>query len=358
MVVGGSSEAKDVVITVEPTRADSTSPWSEETRAAARNCGSGFRGWLAEEAAWMLAQFARVAVSVFVARGVTKLFQVGAASQEAYTRAERLWGDGYRESSHPISSRDGWGPAGNGGGESTYDPSGTADGNGFDSRTAAPRNPRYVGTASGYHLYAHDTVLDPARQWWPCPILLRSACESCHFFEYDRGGNPHCAAVLKMRTVLDGLDAGEEFDELRQWIRAHEPSQSRNDSFRRYAEELKRTRGLSFLVRMGLNSGEVVVGRIGDDLRMDYTAQGQTVGLAARMEQLAAPVGRRDLRNDAALSLQRHEGARFAGDTVGSPPRQRRIARVIRGNTDCSISLGRKLAKRRRHRHRRTTTRG
>ncbi len=40
---------------------------------------------------------------------------------------------------------------------------------------------------------------------------------------------------------------------------------------------------------MGLNSGEVVVGRIGDDLRMDYTAQGQTVGLAARMEQLAAP---------------------------------------------------------------------
>jgi class 3 adenylate cyclase len=61
------------------------------------------------------------------------------------------------------------------------------------------------------------------------------------------------------------------------------------DELRRYAEDLKRSRGLSFLVRMGLNSGEVVVGRIGDDLRMDYTAQGQTVGLAARMEQLAAP---------------------------------------------------------------------
>jgi tetratricopeptide (TPR) repeat protein len=38
---------------------------------------------------------------------------------------------------------------------------------------------------------------------------------------------------------------------------------------------------------MGLNSGEVVVGKIGDDLRMDYTAQGHTVGLAQRMEQLA-----------------------------------------------------------------------
>jgi Adenylate and Guanylate cyclase catalytic domain/AAA ATPase domain len=40
---------------------------------------------------------------------------------------------------------------------------------------------------------------------------------------------------------------------------------------------------------MGLNSGEVVVGKIGDDLRMDYTAQGHTVGLAQRMEQLASP---------------------------------------------------------------------
>jgi hypothetical protein len=42
-------------------------------------------------------------------------------------------------------------------------------------------------------------------------------------------------------------------------------------------------------VRVGLNSGEGVVSRIGDDLRMDYTAQGQTVGRAARMEQLAEP---------------------------------------------------------------------
>ena len=56
---------------------------------------------------------------------------------------------------------------------------------------------------------------------------------------------------------------------------------------RSHADQLRVRRGLNFGVRMGLNSGEVVVGRIGDDLRMDYTAQGQTVGLAARMEQLA-----------------------------------------------------------------------
>jgi class 3 adenylate cyclase/tetratricopeptide (TPR) repeat protein len=61
------------------------------------------------------------------------------------------------------------------------------------------------------------------------------------------------------------------------------------DEIRRYADELRVARGLNFAVRMGLNSGEVVVGRIGDDLRMDYTAQGHTVGLAARMEQLAQP---------------------------------------------------------------------
>src|SRR5438067_8889596 len=57
----------------------------------------------------------------------------------------------------------------------------------------------------------------------------------------------------------------------------------------RYARELRLAEGLSFSVRMGLNSGEVVVGAIGDDLHMDYTALGATVGLAQRMEQLAEP---------------------------------------------------------------------
>jgi class 3 adenylate cyclase/tetratricopeptide (TPR) repeat protein len=61
------------------------------------------------------------------------------------------------------------------------------------------------------------------------------------------------------------------------------------ETLRRYADDLRLREGLSFSVRMGLNSGQVVVGRIGDDLRMDYTAQGHTVGLAQRMEQLAEP---------------------------------------------------------------------
>jgi class 3 adenylate cyclase len=56
-----------------------------------------------------------------------------------------------------------------------------------------------------------------------------------------------------------------------------------------YADKVRLDHGLPFSVRMGLNSGDVVVGKIGDDLRMDYTAQGHTVGLAARMEQIADP---------------------------------------------------------------------
>jgi class 3 adenylate cyclase/tetratricopeptide (TPR) repeat protein len=61
------------------------------------------------------------------------------------------------------------------------------------------------------------------------------------------------------------------------------------DELARYAAELRREHGLSFSVRMGLNSGEVVVGTIGDDLELDYTAIGHTVGLAQRMESLAEP---------------------------------------------------------------------
>ncbi len=59
------------------------------------------------------------------------------------------------------------------------------------------------------------------------------------------------------------------------------------EKLREYADELRRTKGLKFSVRMGLNSGEVVVGKIGDDLRMDYTAHGLVTNLAARVEELA-----------------------------------------------------------------------
>jgi class 3 adenylate cyclase/tetratricopeptide (TPR) repeat protein len=58
-----------------------------------------------------------------------------------------------------------------------------------------------------------------------------------------------------------------------------------------FAADVRLESGLDLAVRMGLNSGEVVVGRIGDDLRMDYTAQGHVVGLADRIQRLAPPGG-------------------------------------------------------------------
>ncbi len=61
------------------------------------------------------------------------------------------------------------------------------------------------------------------------------------------------------------------------------------DAVRRYSDELRRAQGVEVQIRIGLNSGDVVVRSIGSDLRMDYTAVGQTTHLAARMEQLAAP---------------------------------------------------------------------
>jgi class 3 adenylate cyclase/tetratricopeptide (TPR) repeat protein len=60
-------------------------------------------------------------------------------------------------------------------------------------------------------------------------------------------------------------------------------------AIRRYADEAWRSHGVELKIRVGLNSGEVVVRAIGSDLQMDYTAVGQTTHLAARMEQLASP---------------------------------------------------------------------
>jgi class 3 adenylate cyclase/tetratricopeptide (TPR) repeat protein len=59
------------------------------------------------------------------------------------------------------------------------------------------------------------------------------------------------------------------------------------ESVKRYSEGVRRVEGVPIRIRVGLNSGEVVVRAIGSDLHMDYTAVGQTTHLAARMEQLA-----------------------------------------------------------------------
>src|SRR5262250_2721993 len=72
-------------------------------------------------------------------------------------------------------------------------------------------------------------------------------------------------------------------------VRASYAALRMQEAVRRYSSGLRRSQGVELQIRVGLNSGEVVVRSIGSDLRMDYAAVGQTTHLAARMEELAAP---------------------------------------------------------------------
>src|SRR6266700_2438773 len=72
-------------------------------------------------------------------------------------------------------------------------------------------------------------------------------------------------------------------------VRACYAALAMQEAMRRYSAEVRRTHGIEVQIRVGLNSGAVVVRAIGDDLHMDYSAVGQTTHLAARMEQLAPP---------------------------------------------------------------------
>ena len=57
----------------------------------------------------------------------------------------------------------------------------------------------------------------------------------------------------------------------------------------RVSARIERERGVRLHLRVGINTGPVIVGTVGNNLRMDYKAVGHTVNLAARMEQTAAP---------------------------------------------------------------------
>ncbi|HWP48285.1 MAG TPA: adenylate/guanylate cyclase domain-containing protein [Candidatus Limnocylindrales bacterium] len=72
-------------------------------------------------------------------------------------------------------------------------------------------------------------------------------------------------------------------------VRACYAALTMQEAIRRYTEEVRYQHGIEVQIRVGLNSGEVVVRTIGNDLHMDYSAIGQTTHLAARMEQLATP---------------------------------------------------------------------
>jgi class 3 adenylate cyclase/DNA-binding winged helix-turn-helix (wHTH) protein/predicted ATPase len=123
---------------------------------------------------------------------------------------------------------------------------------------------------------------DPEEAWRLLDPLLERMMEAVHRYE---GTVNHLLGDGIM--ALFGAPLAHEDHALRACYAAL----TMQEVIRRYAEELRRANGIDIQLRVGLNSGDVVVGAIGNDLHMEYSAIGQTTHLAARMEQLAPPGG-------------------------------------------------------------------
>jgi class 3 adenylate cyclase len=102
--------------------------------------------------------------------------------------------------------------------------------------------------------------------------------------------------VYRFEGIVNQL-AGDGFMALFGAPIAHEDAPQRavraalaiRDALAHFNHQLEVERGLSLPARIGINTGPVVVGTVGNDLKMDYTAIGDTTNLAARLESLAEP---------------------------------------------------------------------
>jgi predicted ATPase/class 3 adenylate cyclase len=110
--------------------------------------------------------------------------------------------------------------------------------------------------------------------------VLKLMMEAVHHYE----GTVNQAAGDGIMALFGAPVAHEDHA-----VRACYAALRMQEQVKRHAEGVLHTFGVNLQIRVGLNSGEVVVGAIGSDLRMDYTAVGRTTHLAGRMEQLAIP---------------------------------------------------------------------
>ncbi|MGA2319987.1 MAG: adenylate/guanylate cyclase domain-containing protein [Solirubrobacteraceae bacterium] len=118
-------------------------------------------------------------------------------------------------------------------------------------------------------------------QWWAImDRFFEILCDGVHLFD----GRVERFTGDGMMAVFGAPLAREDHARLAAHAALH-----LNAELARYAQELAREQSLEFAVRTGLNSGEVVVGTIGDELSVEYAAIGHTAGLAQRMEGLAEP---------------------------------------------------------------------
>src|SRR6266705_1321156 len=111
------------------------------------------------------------------------------------------------------------------------------------------------------------------------PVLERMI-EAVHFYE----GTVN-------RVMGDGIMAlfGAPIAHEDHAVRACYAALRMQENVKRYADEVQRSNGVAVTIRVGLNSGEIVVCGIGNDLHLEYTVVGQTANLAARLEQMAKP---------------------------------------------------------------------
>jgi class 3 adenylate cyclase/tetratricopeptide (TPR) repeat protein len=110
--------------------------------------------------------------------------------------------------------------------------------------------------------------------------------------------------------------------------------------------EILRKHGVDFRIRMGLNTGRVVVGAIGRDLRMDYTAVGDTTNLAARLLGVAQPgqiVVSKGTRRPTDGYFTFEDLGEFSLKGKSEPVRAYAVISEIRGRTRLEVSRERGL---------------
>src|SRR5262245_35251462 len=103
------------------------------------------------------------------------------------------------------------------------------------------------------------------------------------------------------------------------------------DAVRAYREERRGQAAAALDVRVGINTGPVVVGEVGSDLRVEYTAMGDAVNVAARMEQTAEP---------GTVQITA-ETARLLGDAFELGPRREIRAKGKKDLVEAHVVLGR-----------------
>jgi class 3 adenylate cyclase len=119
---------------------------------------------------------------------------------------------------------------------------------------------------------------DPEEAWMLLDPVLERMMEAVHRYE----GTVNQVMGDGIMALFGAPVAHEDHA-----VRACYAALRMQESVNRYTDDVLRREGARPQIRVGLNSGEVVVRSIGSDLRMDYSAVGQTTHLAARMEQLA-----------------------------------------------------------------------